>query len=336
MRIAEISRKTAETDVYVKLNLDGKGDCEISTGIGFLDHMLTLFKKHGRFDLTVKCSGDTEVDYHHSAEDIAICLGEAFSKAIGDKRGIVRYGDIILPMDESLILAAVDISGREYLGFGHEPHISPVLFNHRKIPGACAFKLTHHAVHLLVHIDICRRRLHIIIDVLSCVEFCLEHIATNILKRDKALKMVPRIQYREYIALRPRDNLDKLAQGSIYPYCMEVRLDELVGLEKRKHGLVAVVRKQFTLLCQANGIETMRFENFDSQIRHHRHNHQGHEQMVTSRQFRNQENTCQRRMHNSRHQSCHTNQSEVRFWNIDAQHIERACHHKAKHRAHKQ
>ena len=117
MRIAEISRKTAETDVYVKLNLDGKGDCEISTGIGFLDHMLNLFGKHGRFDLVVKCDCDIEDDGHHTTEDIGIALGQAFKEALGDKRGICRYGSTILPMDEALILTAVDISGRPYLRY---------------------------------------------------------------------------------------------------------------------------------------------------------------------------------------------------------------------------
>ena len=117
MRIAEISRKTAETDVYVKLNLDGKGDCEISTGIGFLDHMLNLFGKHGRFDLVVRCDGDIEVDGHHTTEDIGIALGQAFKEALGEKRGICRYGSTILPMDEALILTAVDISGRPYLRY---------------------------------------------------------------------------------------------------------------------------------------------------------------------------------------------------------------------------
>lgn len=117
MRIAEISRKTAETDVYVKINLDGTGANEISTGIGFLDHMLVLFSKHGRFDLTVKCNGDLEVDGHHTTEDIGIALGQAFKEALGDKRGIKRYGSTILPMDEALILTAVDISGRPYLRY---------------------------------------------------------------------------------------------------------------------------------------------------------------------------------------------------------------------------
>lgn len=112
MRKWEITRKTAETNIELKLNLDGTGKSECDTGCGFLNHMLTLFARHGRFDLTVKCQGDTEVDYHHTTEDIAICLGEAFAKALGDKKGIVRYGSMLLPMDEALILSAVDISGR--------------------------------------------------------------------------------------------------------------------------------------------------------------------------------------------------------------------------------
>jgi len=120
MRTADINRKTAETDIVLRLNLDGSGRSEINTGVGFLDHMLTLFAKHGRFDLILTCNGDTEVDDHHTAEDIGIALGEAFSKALGDKKGICRYGNIILPMDEALILAATDLSGRDYLGYGLE------------------------------------------------------------------------------------------------------------------------------------------------------------------------------------------------------------------------
>jgi len=115
MRTAEIKRRTAETDISLKLNLDGTGKSDIKTGCGFLDHMLTLFARHARFDLDVFCTGDTYVDYHHTTEDIGICLGKAFSQAIGDKRGITRYGDITLPMDEALILSAVDISGRGML-----------------------------------------------------------------------------------------------------------------------------------------------------------------------------------------------------------------------------
>lgn len=120
MRASEIKRKTAETDVRVKLSLDGKGIFKIDTGCGFLDHMLTLFTAHSGYDLQVSCKGDTYVDYHHTVEDVAICLGDAFLEALGEKVGITRYGDIILPMDETLILAAVDISGREYLGFEAE------------------------------------------------------------------------------------------------------------------------------------------------------------------------------------------------------------------------
>ncbi|MBE6917391.1 MAG: imidazoleglycerol-phosphate dehydratase HisB [Ruminococcaceae bacterium] len=118
MRKANIQRKTAETDISLALNLDGCGITDIETGCGFLDHMLTLFASHGKFDLAVKCVGDTKVDDHHTVEDIGICLGQAFSEALADKRGIVRYGNFILPMDEALIMTAVDISGRSYLGYG--------------------------------------------------------------------------------------------------------------------------------------------------------------------------------------------------------------------------
>ncbi len=115
MRNAEIARKTAETDIFLSLSLDEAFASYIHTGCGFFDHMLTLFAKHGNFGLKVKCIGDTAVDYHHSIEDIGICLGKAFAEALGDMAGIYRYADIILPMDEALILAAVDVSGRSYL-----------------------------------------------------------------------------------------------------------------------------------------------------------------------------------------------------------------------------
>ena len=120
MRTSAIERNTAETKIKLSLNLDGTGESTVNTGCGFLDHMLTLFAKHGRFDLEVICDGDTNVDYHHTDEDIVIVLGTAFSEALGDKKGIERYGDIILPMDEALILTAVDFSGRAYLGFNLE------------------------------------------------------------------------------------------------------------------------------------------------------------------------------------------------------------------------
>lgn len=115
MRTAEITRNTAETNISLKVNLDGTGKTEVSTGVGFLNHMLTLFAAHGKFDLEVCCVGDTDVDDHHSVEDVGICLGQAFRQALGDKRGITRYGSFLLPMDEALILAAVDISGRSSL-----------------------------------------------------------------------------------------------------------------------------------------------------------------------------------------------------------------------------
>ena len=117
MREAKIERTTRETDISLTLNLDGEGRCEINTGCGFLDHMLELFAKHARYDLSVRCVGDTHVDYHHTTEDIGIALGEAFDKALGNKAGICRYGDILLPMDEALIMCALDISGRAYLNF---------------------------------------------------------------------------------------------------------------------------------------------------------------------------------------------------------------------------
>ena len=117
MRYASIERNTAETEINLAFSIDGTGKAEIDTGVGFLDHMLTLFTKHGKFDLTIFCKGDTYVDDHHSVEDIGIALGQAFNEAIGDKRGINRYADIILPMDEALIMAAVDISGRSCLRF---------------------------------------------------------------------------------------------------------------------------------------------------------------------------------------------------------------------------
>ena len=116
-RTAEIVRNTLETQISLTLDLDGTGKSEIDTGCGFLNHMLILFAKHGRFDLSVKCNGDTDVDYHHTAEDIGIALGDAFKTALGDKRGITRYADITLPMDEALILAAVDVSGRAHLTY---------------------------------------------------------------------------------------------------------------------------------------------------------------------------------------------------------------------------
>ncbi len=117
MRKEEIIRTTAETDIRLVLDLDGSGKSSIDTGCGFLDHMLTLFASHGRFDLEISCKGDTYVDDHHTTEDIGIALGDAFCGALGDKKGIVRYGSMILPMDEALILSAVDFSGRGYLGY---------------------------------------------------------------------------------------------------------------------------------------------------------------------------------------------------------------------------
>ena len=117
MRTSELERKTAETQIFLSLNLDGTGSSDVDTGCGFLNHMLTLFAKHGRFDLKVSCKGDTDVDDHHTVEDIGICLGQAFREALGDLRSVTRYGNMVLPMDEALILSAVDLSGRGYLGY---------------------------------------------------------------------------------------------------------------------------------------------------------------------------------------------------------------------------
>ena len=117
MRTAKIERATAETDISLSLNLDGTGKCEIQSGCGFLDHMITLFAKHGRFDINLTCNGDMYVDAHHTVEDTGIALGKAFSRALSDKKGIVRYGNMIMPMDEALILSAVDFSGRAHLSF---------------------------------------------------------------------------------------------------------------------------------------------------------------------------------------------------------------------------
>lgn len=118
MRTSVINRETSETKIKLSLNLDGSGKSKIDSGCGFLDHMLSLFAKHGRFDLELSCSGDTTVDDHHTVEDTGICLGQAFSEALGDKMGIVRYGNMLLPMDEALILTAVDLSGRDCLVYG--------------------------------------------------------------------------------------------------------------------------------------------------------------------------------------------------------------------------
>jgi len=116
-RTAKIERQTAETQISLTLNIDGSGQSQIDTGVGFLDHMLTLFTKHGLFDLTINCHGDTQVDAHHTTEDIGICLGQAFAQALGDKRGITRYGHMVLPMEETLVTVAVDLSGRNYVVF---------------------------------------------------------------------------------------------------------------------------------------------------------------------------------------------------------------------------
>lgn len=121
MRTSDITRKTAETDITLSFSIDGSGKSRINTGCGFLDHMLTLFAKHGRFDLNVTCKGDTNVDFHHTVEDVGITLGRAFAQSLGNKKGINRYGSAVVPMDEALILSAVDLSGRAFLNYDLKP-----------------------------------------------------------------------------------------------------------------------------------------------------------------------------------------------------------------------
>jgi imidazoleglycerol-phosphate dehydratase len=128
MRSAVIERKTSETEIYLRLDIDGSGEYEVETGVGFFDHMLELFAKHGSFDLSVGCKGDLNVDMHHTVEDIGICLGQAFNKALGEKKGIVRYGNMILPMDETLVIVALDLSGRAGLYYDVTP-VAPMVSN---------------------------------------------------------------------------------------------------------------------------------------------------------------------------------------------------------------
>ena len=139
MRTADIKRDTKETQIRLSLCLDGTGKADIRTGVGFLDHMLELFARHGDFDLTATCRGDVQVDFHHSVEDLGICLGKAFTEALGDKRGITRYGQFLLPMDETLVLCAVDLSGRDFLGWSvNLPAAKVGGLRHRTGPGILA------------------------------------------------------------------------------------------------------------------------------------------------------------------------------------------------------
>lgn len=150
-RYAEIERQTRETSIHVTLDLDGTGTSAISTGIGFLDHMLDLFARHGLFDLKVTCKGDLEIDDHHTVEDIAICLGQAFSSALGDKKGIARYGYAYVPMDETLARAVVDLSGRTYLVYRVEEK--------REKVGNFSVELAEHFWHSFA--EHCRCNLHL-------------------------------------------------------------------------------------------------------------------------------------------------------------------------------
>lgn len=150
-RTAEVGRQTKETNISVKLDLDGRGDSSIDTGVGFLDHMLQLFARHGLFDLEIKCQGDLHIDDHHSVEDTAITLGQAFSQALGDKRGIERYGHAYVPMDETLVRTVVDLSGRAYLVY-NVPLVRPLI-------GTFAVELAEHFWHSFA--DQTRANIHI-------------------------------------------------------------------------------------------------------------------------------------------------------------------------------
>jgi imidazoleglycerol-phosphate dehydratase len=183
-RTAEVHRTTGETDVLVRLGLDGSGRAQVSTGIGFLDHMLELFARHGRFDLTVEARGDTHVDDHHTTEDVGIVLGQALSRALGDKRGIARYGHAYVPMDEALVRAALDLSGRPYC-------VYEVPSPHEKV-GALDTELIEHFCHsvsvhggLTLHVDLVRGRNthHIVEGVFKSLALAL-HAATRLVRDD--------------------------------------------------------------------------------------------------------------------------------------------------------
>ncbi len=150
-RKAEITRKTKETDIQLTIDLDGRGDSKVDTGVPFLDHMLDLFARHGMFDLAVTCKGDLHIDDHHTVEDIAICLGQAFAKALGDKKGIVRYGSAYVPMDETLARSVVDLSGRSYLVY--------LVKNSRDKVGTFSVELAEHFWHSFA--EHCKCNLHV-------------------------------------------------------------------------------------------------------------------------------------------------------------------------------
>jgi imidazoleglycerol-phosphate dehydratase len=183
-RVSEIHRQTGETDVLVRLNLDGAGQSEVATGIGFLDHMLALFARHGRFDLTVQARGDTQVDDHHTSEDVAIVLGEALRQAWGDKRGVARYGHALVPMDEALVRVVLDLSGRAYCVYEVPVPASKVgTFDTELVEHFCR-SLAFHAL-LTLHVDLIRGRNahHILEAVFKGLALAL-HEATRIVRPD--------------------------------------------------------------------------------------------------------------------------------------------------------
>jgi imidazoleglycerol-phosphate dehydratase len=183
-RSTEVHRRTAETDVLVRIDLDGAGHAEISTGVGFLDHMLTLFARHGRFDLTVQASGDTEVDDHHTTEDVGIVLGSALREALGDKRGIARYGHAYVPMDEALVRTALDLSGRPFCVYTVQVNAAKVgAFDTELVEHFCQ-SLAFHAM-LTLHVDAIRgsNAHHILEAVFKSLAVALHH-ATRIVRDD--------------------------------------------------------------------------------------------------------------------------------------------------------
>ncbi len=183
-RSAEVHRRTVETDVRVCLDLDGRGSSDVQTGVGFLDHMLTLFARHGRFDLKAEVHGDTEVDDHHTTEDVGIVLGQALREALGDKRGVARYGHAYVPMDEALVRTALDLSGRPYCVW-NVPLLTPKVgtFDTELVEHFCQ-SLAFHAL-LTLHVDLIRGRNthHIIEAVFKSLALAFQH-ATRIVRED--------------------------------------------------------------------------------------------------------------------------------------------------------
>jgi imidazoleglycerol-phosphate dehydratase len=184
-RIAEIERSTTETSIRLSLNLDGTGQCSIETGIGFFDHMLTLFARHGLFDLSVEARGDLQVDFHHTVEDTGIVLGQALAQALGDKKGITRYGTFYVPMDEALVRTVVDLSGRSFLRYESPKQVESI--------GAFSFQLVEEFLRALA----AQSAINLHIDILAGKD--AHHMAEGVFKSlaralDQAVSLDPRIE----------------------------------------------------------------------------------------------------------------------------------------------